>query len=110
MKELHEKIKESRKNRGLTLEQLAKKVGSSKSYMWQLENDPKIKPSVKLISKIAEVLEVTVDFLSDPKQEQMDLDQEAIVFYRGFKELDDDSKQMIRQQIEHLKKIQKRNK
>lgn len=107
MKELHEKIKEFRKNKGLTLEQLAQKVGSSKSYMWQLENDSKIKPSIQLIAKIAAVLDVTVDYLSDPNQETMESDQEAMVFYRGFKELDGTSKQMIREQIEHLKKIQK---
>lgn len=107
MKGLNEKIKEFRRNKGLTLEQLAQKVGSSKSYMWQLENDPKIKPSIQLIAKIADVLDVSVDFLSDPTQETLESDQKAMVFYRGFKELDDASKQMIMDQMEHLKKIQK---
>lgn len=105
---MHQKIKEARKNKGLTLEQLAKKVDSSKSYMWQLETEPKIKPSVQLISKIAEALDVTVDYLIDPKKEKMDADQEAIVFYRGFKDFDDTSKKMIKEQIEYLRKLQKK--
>lgn len=105
---LNEKIKKYRNIRGLTLEELAKKVGSSKSYMWQLENDPKIKPSVQLITKISEALDATVDFLMDSTKEEMDLEQEAVVLYRGYKELDPSSKQLILDQIKHLKKITKR--
>ena len=32
------KIKELRKEKGLTLEQLAELIGSGKSYIWELEN------------------------------------------------------------------------
>jgi len=104
---LPKKIKKARKSKGLTLERLAKAVGSSKSYMWQLETDSKIKPSVELIAKIAEALDVTVDYLIDQEMDEMDIDQEALVFFRGFKDLDETSKKMIREQIEHLKKLQK---
>ena len=60
---LSEKIRKVRKDKGLTLEGLANKVGSSKSYIWQIETDSKIKPSAQLIAKIAEALDVTVDYL-----------------------------------------------
>lgn len=108
MKGLPQKIKQSRKSKKLTLEQLANKVGSSKSYIWQLETDSSIKPSVELIAKIADALDVTVDYLIDQGKDKMDDDQEALVFFRGFKDLDDSSKEMIKQQIEHLKKLQRK--
>ena len=104
---LPDKIKISRKSKGLTLEQLAQIVGSSKSYMWQLETDEKIKPSVELIAKIANALDVTVDYLIDQEIGEMDTDQEALVFFRGFKELNETSRKMIQEQMEHLKKLQK---
>jgi transcriptional regulator with XRE-family HTH domain len=104
---LPQKLKISRKDKGLTLEQLAEKVGSSKSYMWQLETDPNIKPSVQLIAKIADALDVTVDYLINSDKSEMDSDEEALVFYRGFKGLDETSKKMIKEQIKYLKKIQK---
>ncbi len=37
----------------------------------------------------------------------MDSEEEALVFYRGYKDLDETSKKMIKEQIEYLKKIQK---
>jgi len=107
VKDLAEKIKKARKNKGLTLEQLANIVRSSKSYMWQLEADPNIKPSVQLIAKIAEALDVTVDYLVNQEREKMDLEEEASVFFRGYRELDDTSRKIIQSQIETLKKLQK---
>lgn len=35
---LRKKIHDLRKQKGLTLDQLAKQVNSSKSYIWELEN------------------------------------------------------------------------
>lgn len=107
MEDLAEKIKKARKNKGLTLEQLANIVGSSKSYMWQLETDTDIKPSVQLVAKIAEALDVTIDYLINQESERMDLNEEASVFFRGYKELDDTSRKIIQSQIETLKKLQK---
>ncbi|MFH2057958.1 MAG: helix-turn-helix transcriptional regulator [Pseudomonadota bacterium] len=107
MEGLPQKIKKARNLKKMTLEELANAVGSSKSYMWQLETDSKIKPSVELIAKIADALNVTVDYLIDQGMNEMDEDQEALVFFRGYKDLDDASKEMIKQQMKLLKKIQK---
>ncbi len=107
MKGLNEKLKKSRKSKGLTLEKLAKAVGSSKSYMWQLETNPNIKPSAELLDKLSKALDVTVNYLTDPDIQEMNEEQEALVFFRGLKDLDKISKEMIKQQIEHLKKLQK---
>ena len=68
---LNEKIKKLRKEKKLTLDELAKATESGKSYMWGIENK-ETKPSGEKLSKIAKVLDVTVDYLIDDKQEEPD--------------------------------------
>lgn len=53
-----------RKRKNMTLEELAKRCGTSKSYIWELENKSN-HPSVYLASKIAHVLGVPTDKLID---------------------------------------------
>ncbi len=48
-----EKIKELRKKAGLTLDQLAEMTGSSKSYVWEVENKNPPRPSAEKIDRIA---------------------------------------------------------
>lgn len=57
------KLKSIRKSQGLTLQELADKVGSSKAYMWQLENKQDPDPGVKLGIKLAKALCTTVEKL-----------------------------------------------
>ena len=77
----------------------------------QFETDAKIKPSVELVSKIADALDVTVDYLLDRELNEMEEEQEDLVFFRGYKDLNEDSKELIRQQLKILKKHQaKKNK
>ena len=44
---LGERVREIRQKRGLTLEALADRVGSSKSYMWEIENKDVARPSAE---------------------------------------------------------------
>ena len=60
---LGDKIRALRKQKKLSLEQLAELTDSSKSYIWELENKDDPKPSAEKIGKIAAVLEVTTEFL-----------------------------------------------
>ena len=57
-----ERLKRSRKEKGLTLDALAKKTGFSKSYLSQLENF-KREPSIGTLTKIAYALGVEALFL-----------------------------------------------
>jgi transcriptional regulator with XRE-family HTH domain len=85
---LGEKIRAERKRLKLTLEDLAEKTGSSKSYIWELENRPVVRPSAEKISKIADVFGVTVEFLLDDEKRtptESDADQ---VFFRRVSQLD----------------------
>ncbi len=54
-------VKQCRQARGMTLEELGERVGSSKAYMWQLENKDDPDPGVKLAVKIAKVLNFPVE-------------------------------------------------
>ena len=56
-------LKNFREAKGWTLQRLADAVGSSKAYMWQLENKPDPQPSVRLAFGIAAALSVKVDVL-----------------------------------------------
>lgn len=56
-------IKPSRERAGLTLQQLADQVGSSKSYMWTLENKPNPTPTVQMGIKLAKALGMPVEQL-----------------------------------------------
>ena len=58
---LGDKIRALRKQKKLSLEQLAELTESSKSYIWELENKDDPRPSADKISKIAAVLEATTD-------------------------------------------------
>ena len=53
---LGNKIRELRKQKKLSLEQLAELTESSKSYIWELENKDDPKPSAEKTAKIAAVL------------------------------------------------------
>lgn len=55
MSNFGELVKRMRKERGLTLEQVAKKIGSHKGYVSGIENDKVNPPSVKIIRKFAKL-------------------------------------------------------
>ena len=95
-----DKIKKLRKDKGMTLDALAKESGSSKSYIWELENDNPPRPSAEKISAIAAALGVTTDYLIDTTG---DLDEASAIdeaFYREYRSMPDGTKEKIRQMID----------
>lgn len=92
------KINALRKEKGYTLEELADKAESSKSYIWELENKNPPRPSVEKLAKIAKALDVTLEYFVDeemPEEDAMDA-----MFYREYRKRDPDTKKKIRQMIE----------
>jgi transcriptional regulator with XRE-family HTH domain len=85
---LGEKIRAERKRLELTLDQLAEKTNSSKSYIWELENRPVVRPSADKISKIAEAIGVTVEFLIDDAAITQTRSQVDDAFFRRIGGLD----------------------
>lgn len=97
-----EKIRELRKKAGLTLDQLAERTGSSKSYVWELENKNPPRPSAEKIDRIAKVLGVTADYLMDSGADLATAEDEA--FFRKYKGLDPSVKEQIRRITETFKR------
>lgn len=81
--EFGEKLRKRRLALGLTLDQLAEKVGSRKAYIWQLENKKPAKPSGELLLKIANVLDISAEYLIDDSVETPTHKQVQIALARG---------------------------
>lgn len=96
---LKDKLRAHRQKLGYSLDELARLSGSSKSYLWELENRETSKPSAEKLTKIAEVLEVTSGYLLDEKAE-MDDDHLKEAFFRKFNRLEDGDKQRIQEMID----------
>ena len=97
---LGEKIQKLRKEKGLTLEKLAELTGSSKSYIWELENKNPPRPSADKISKIATQLGVTMDYLIDDQQKLTEADATDKMFFRKYQQMDPDVKKKIRKMVD----------
>ena len=92
------KIKSLRKEKGYTLDDLAELTKSSKSYIWELENKNKPRPSADKLAKIAKELGVTLDyFINDEAAEE---DAKDVMFYREYRKKDPETKEKIRKMIE----------
>ncbi len=95
-----DKIKRLRKEKGFTLEKLAELTGSSKSYIWELENKNPPRPSADKLSKIAAVLSVTTEFLLDDTDKIHEKDAADEAFYRMYRKMDSTTKERIRRMVE----------
>ncbi|WP_112961633.1 helix-turn-helix transcriptional regulator [Agrobacterium sp. lyk4-40-TYG-31] len=89
------KIKELRTARGLTLDQLATETGSSKSYIWELENKNPPRPSAEKLAAIAVALGVTTDYLIG-REEVTLADAQDKAFFREYSKMPDDTREKIR--------------
>jgi len=96
---LGDKIRKLRKESGLTLDQLAELTGSSKSYIWELENKTPPRPSAEKLSKIAEKLGTTIEFLLDEGEEVAQADAADARFYRDYQKMDTTTKAKIRRMV-----------
>ena len=82
------KISEIRKDRGFTLSELAERSNISKSYLSNIERDLNQNPSVEVVIKLANVLQVEIDTILSPilKQDNSQiLEKEWIDFIKELK-------------------------
>ena len=66
----YERLKEARLKKNLTQEELAERCGSSDRYIRDLEKGRKVHPSATVVCQIASVLEIPMEALFDPGQEE----------------------------------------
>ena len=101
---LGEKLRDLRKERGLTLEKLAEQAGLSKSYLWELENRESQRPSAEKLTALGDALGVSTSYFleEDPRApEERPLDE---AFFRGYQKLDADAKEQLRKILNTFKK------
>ena len=98
---LGERVRDLRKKRGLTLEALAKKVESSKSYMWEIENKDVTRPSAEKLSMIASALDTTTDYLLAGSNEN-EADADDLAFFRKYQSMRPGSKERLRKVLDIL--------
>ncbi len=90
------RIKDLRTKKGLTLDQLAQDTGSSKSYIWEIENKNPPRPSAEKLSAIAGALGVTVDYLIGADEQTLS-EAEDTAFFRQYSGLPDETRRQIRE-------------
>ncbi len=97
---LGDKINKLRKEKGLTLDQLGERTGSSKSYIWELENKNPPRPSADKLSKIAAQLGVTIEYLLDQEHRVTEEDATDEMFFRKYRKMDTGVKRKIRKMVD----------
>lgn len=97
---LGDRMRSLRKARGLTLDQLAERSGSSKSYIWELENKNPPRPSAEKLARIAQELGTTIEHLLSGEEAQTQEDAADAHFYRNYQTMDAPTKAKIRRMVE----------
>lgn len=94
------KLSSRRKELKISLERLAEMAGTSKSYLWELENRDKPNPSTDKLAKIAAALEVTPEYLLDSSTSEPDENMKDKVFFRKYQQLDKKEKVKFRKLVD----------
>ncbi len=99
MSTLGEKLRELRKQKGLSLDEVAEKTKTSKSYLWELEKNPDRKPSADKLADLANFYNVSVAFLLEESvEEQQDAVQEQI--FTRIKKMNAEDKEKVNKILE----------
>ncbi|HHW37930.1 MAG TPA: helix-turn-helix transcriptional regulator [Bacillales bacterium] len=111
-----ENISNLRKQRGLTLSELAEKALISKSYLSNIERSLNKNPSIHVLEKIAGVLQVDLQKLIKSKKEMEEsrplIDEEWMSLVKEFKEvgIEKENAQNYKILFEFIKWQQEKNK
>jgi transcriptional regulator with XRE-family HTH domain len=100
---LGDKIRALRKEKQLTLDELAAAAGISKSYLWELENRPSPKPSAEKLDALAKVLGKPVSYFLDEGGTTPEEEYEHEAFFRNYKELEPEDRDRVRMIVESFK-------
>ncbi len=103
---LGEKIRAARKNKALTLDELARQAGLSKSYLWELENRESPRPSAEKLQALADALGEDISFFVDDAVDTPQESHRDKEFFRSYSKLEPGAKEQLRRILEVLKKDQ----
>ena len=93
---LGEKIRVLRTVKGYSFGRFAELTGTSKSYLWGLENRAPQRPSADKINRIAAALEVTPEYLLEDRDIAPDEKVTDDAFFRKFRQLDPETKKKVK--------------
>ena len=96
---LGEKIRRLRTQKGLTLDKLGELTGSSKSYIWEMENKNPPRPSAEKLARIAEGLDTTLDYLLDTEGHVSEEEAADARFYRQYRKMPSTTRTKIRRMV-----------
>jgi len=85
--------------RKFTLDKLAELSGSSKSYIWELENKDPSRPSAEKLAKIAENLGTTLDYLLGEEDSFTEENAADALFYRRYRRMNPETRAKIRRTV-----------
>lgn len=91
---LGERIRKIRLSKGLTLERLAEKVDSSKSYIWEIENKSVARPSAEKLRLIAMALDTTTEYLLAAEDVNAVTEADR-AFFRKYQALEEPAKKRL---------------
>lgn len=74
---LGQKIKWWRQERCLSLERLGELSGTSKSYIWSLENDKDANPTIDKLVALTYALDLTINALINERQNSKGVEEES---------------------------------
>ena len=101
---LGDKIRALRKDRQMTLDELAVAAGMSKSYLWELENRPSPRPSAEKLDALAKVLGMPVRYFLDEDATSSEQEYEDEAFFRNYQNLEKEDRERIRKIVETFRK------
>lgn len=101
---LGEKLRTLRKDKKLTLDQLAEQSGLSKSYIWELENRESQRPSAEKLTALADVLGVSTTFFLEDDVRAPEQRHKDEIFFRNYQKLAPDAKEHLAKIMETFKK------
>jgi transcriptional regulator with XRE-family HTH domain len=112
---LGDKVRVKREESHLTQAELAKRAGLTQATISRIERKEVKQLKSDAIRKLAQALGVTTDFLVSDMQrmefeETLLVDETAKVIFRGYENLSHDRRRQLKEYVDHLIQMQKREK
>jgi transcriptional regulator with XRE-family HTH domain len=96
------RIAKLRRQKGQSLQEVAKAVGVSKAHIWELEKRRADNPSMALVSRLADHFDVTVAYLVGEDIESEDADPELQRMFRQAHKLDKRDRAILDAMVKNL--------
>lgn len=99
------KLIELRQRAGLSLQEAADKLGISKTHLWSLEKGQSENPSLELLTKLANLYKVSIDYLAGTASLEVATpgSAQALRFFRDFQELGEAEQKILQSTLEAFK-------